>query len=106
MNTESRPQPKFLPVLSVLLAIVAWVAAVVYLSYAMGDINAEDPATKAKLLAQHQMISRASLALFIASLIGSSWLGGHLYQSNRAASIAVLFTHMAAIFGAFFVLLR
>ena len=106
MNTKSPAQSKFLAILSVLLAIVAWVAAIVYLSYAMGDINAEDPATKAKLLAQHQMISRASLAVFITSLIGSSWLGGHLYQSNRAASIAVLFTHIAAISGAFFVLLR
>ena len=72
----------------------------------MGDINAEDPAQKVKLLAQHQVISRASLTLFVASLIGSSWLGGNLYQSNRVASIAVLLTHLVAIFGAFFVLFK
>ena len=88
---------------AVFLAIVAWVSALVSLSYAMGDINIENSVQKAKLLALHQIISRASLVLFVTSLIGSSWLGGNLFLSNRLASLAVLSIHLVAICGAAFV---
>jgi hypothetical protein len=106
MNIKSSSLSWLLAAFAVLLAIIAWIAAVVSLGYAMGDINEADPIRKKELFALHQLITRASLVLFVTGLIGSSWLGGRMFQSNRIAALSVLAVHTAAILGAMFLVFR
>jgi len=106
MDVEIHPQSWRLPAFSIVLAIIAWLAALASLAYAMGDVNEADPARKIQLLVQHQLISRSSLVLFVTALIGSSWLAGIIFRSSRIASLAVLAIHLAAIFGVIFMVFR
>jgi hypothetical protein len=72
----------------------------------MGDVNDVDPIRKADLMAWHQLIYRSSMLVFITSLIGSSWLGGMVFKSSRAASFLVLAVHLVAISGVIFLAYR